>query len=86
MNSRSDREEGLTAVTSAPKLPYNKDDRDKRVRMQLSGLVRVCNDVILIFLLHFSFDYALRAFDNSIPFTCFETLRKNYCNHRAHMQ
>jgi hypothetical protein len=33
MNSRSDREEGLTAVTSAPKLPYNKDDRDKRMRM-----------------------------------------------------
>jgi hypothetical protein len=41
----------------------------------LSGLVRVCNDVILISLLHFSFDYALRAFDKSIPFTCFETLR-----------
>jgi hypothetical protein len=33
MNSRSDREEVLTAVTSAPKLPYNKDDRDKRMRM-----------------------------------------------------
>jgi hypothetical protein len=40
----------------------------------LSGLVRVC-DVILISLLHFSFDYALRAFDKSIPFTCFETIR-----------
>jgi hypothetical protein len=38
MNSRSDREEALTAVTSAPKLPYNKDDRDKRMRMYLSGL------------------------------------------------
>jgi hypothetical protein len=33
MNSRSDREEGLRAVTSAPKLPYNKDDKDKRMRM-----------------------------------------------------
>jgi hypothetical protein len=43
----------------------------------LSGLVRVCNDGILISLLHFSFDYALRAFDKSIPFTCFETLRKS---------
>jgi hypothetical protein len=38
MNSRSDREEVLTAITSAPKLPYNKDDRDKRMRMYLSVL------------------------------------------------
>jgi hypothetical protein len=38
MNSRSDREDVLTAVTSAPKLPYNKDDRDKRMRMYLPGL------------------------------------------------
>jgi hypothetical protein len=38
MNSSRDREEVLTAVTSAPKLPYNKDDRDKRMRMYLSGL------------------------------------------------
>jgi hypothetical protein len=38
MNSRSDREEVLTAVTSAPKLPYNKDDRDKRMRLYLPGL------------------------------------------------
>jgi hypothetical protein len=38
MNSRSDREEVLTAVTSVPKLLYNKDDRDKRMRMYLSGL------------------------------------------------
>jgi hypothetical protein len=38
MNSRSDREEVLTAVTSAPKLPYNKDNGDKRMRMHLSGL------------------------------------------------
>jgi hypothetical protein len=74
MNSRSDREEVLTAVTSAPKLQYNKDDRDKRMRMYLSGLY---GSVILISLLHFSFGYALRAsFDKSIPFTCLETLRK----------
>jgi hypothetical protein len=38
MSSRSDREEVLTAVTSAPKPPYNKDDRNKRMRMYLSGL------------------------------------------------
>jgi hypothetical protein len=72
MNSRSDREEVLTAVTSAPRLPYNKDDRAKRMRMYLLGLL---GSVILISLLHFSFGYALRAFDKSIPFTCFETLR-----------
>jgi hypothetical protein len=71
MNSRSDREEVLTAVTSAPKLPYNKDDRDIRMRMYLSGLQ---GSVILISLLHFSFGYALHAFNKSIPFTCFETL------------
>jgi hypothetical protein len=38
MNSRSDREEVLTAVTSASKFPYNKDDRDKRMRTYLPGL------------------------------------------------
>jgi hypothetical protein len=38
MNSRSDRQEVLTAVMSAPKLPYNKDGRDKKMRMYLSGL------------------------------------------------
>jgi hypothetical protein len=38
MNSHSDREEVLTALTSAPKLSYNKDDRGKRRRMYLLGL------------------------------------------------
>jgi hypothetical protein len=54
-------------------VPMNSRNRDKRMRMYLPGLK---GSVILIFLLHFSFGYALGAFDKSIPSTCFETLRR----------
>jgi hypothetical protein len=43
MNSRSDREEVLTAVTSAPKLPYNKDDKRQKNENVLVGTLRIYN-------------------------------------------
>jgi hypothetical protein len=66
INARSDREEVHTAVMSAPKLPYNKDDKRQNNENVIVGTLR---RIILVSLLHFSFGYALRAFDKSIPST-----------------
>jgi hypothetical protein len=41
MNSRSDREEVLTAVMSVPKLPYNKDDKRQKNEYVLVGTLRI---------------------------------------------
>jgi hypothetical protein len=62
-----DREEVLTAVTSVPKLPYNKDEERQKNGNVIVGTSRIYNPCFSLF--HFSFGYVLRAFDKSIPST-----------------